>query len=148
MALEKYLALAGLALSVFFVAEIITLFNFMIDPPDTVEFGFEAAPKIFQFISLSVAPATVVMGVSFVLSKRYGSKLNGALMIISGVVILTGMVFSYTMIEDVQEKLVDITVQTTPLIFMGVSIPIIFFGTRLLKTKPRKPRKNYLEDDF
>ena len=148
MSLEKYLAIAGLALSVFFVAEIITLFNYMINPTDSAEFGFEAAPKIFQFISLSVAPATVVMGVSFVLSKRYGSKLNGALMIISGVVILTGMVFSYTMIEDVQEKLVDITVETTPLIFMGVSIPIIFFGTRLLKTKPRKPRKNYLEDDF
>ena len=55
---------------------------------------------------------------------------------------------SALIVVDVQEKLVDITVETTPLIFMGVSIPIIFFGTRLLKTKPRKPRKNYLEDDF
>jgi len=33
-----------------------------------------------------------------------------------------------------------------PIIFMGVSIPIIIFGTRLLKTRPRKPKKNYLED--
>ena len=148
MALEKYLAIAGLALSVFFVAEIITVFNFMANPSGNLEFGFEAAPKIFQFISLSIAPATIVFGVSFVLSKRYGSKLNGFLMITAGVIILAGMIFAYTMIEHIQEKLIDTSVESTPVIFMKVSIPIIFFGARLLKIKPRKPKKNYLEDDF
>jgi len=148
MALEKYLAIAGLALSIFFVAEIITLFNFMINPSDNLDFGFEAAPKIFQFISLSIAPATVVMGVSFVLSKRYGSKLNGILMITSGVIILSGMIFSYTMIEYIQEKLIGTAVEITPIVFIIVSFPIIFFGIRLLKTRPRKPKKNYLEDGF
>ena len=148
MALEKYLAIAGLALSIFFVAEIITVFNFMINPSDSAEFGFEAAPKIFQFISLSIAPAAIVFGVSFVLSKRYGSKLNGMLMITAGVIILAGMILTYTMIEHVQEKLMDISVEITPVIFMIVSIPIIIFGVRLLKTRPRKPKKNYLEDDF
>ena len=110
MALEKYLAIAGLALSVFFVAEIITVFNFMINPSDSAEFGFEAAPKIFQFISLSIAPAGIVFGVSFVLSKRYGSKLNGMLMITAGVIILAGMILAYTMIEHIQEKLIDTSV--------------------------------------
>ena len=148
MALEKYLAIAGLALSIFFVAEIITVFNFMTNPSDSAEFGFEAAPKIFQFISLSIAPAAIVFGVSFVLSKRYGSKLNGMLMITAGVIILAGMILAYTMIEHVQEKLIDTSVEITPVIFMIVSFPIIFFGTRLLKTKPRKPKKNYLEDGF
>ena len=148
MTLEKYLAIAGLALSIFFVAEIITLFNFMINPSESADFGFEAAPKIFQFISLSIAPAAIVFGVSFVLSKRYGSKLNGMLMITAGVIILAGMIFAYTMIEHIQEKLIDTSVESTPVIFMIVSIPIIFFGARLLKTKPRKPKKNYLEDGF
>ena len=148
MALEKYLAIAGLALSIFFVAEIITVFNFMINPSDSAEFGFEAAPKIFQFISLSIAPAGIVFGVSFVLSKRYGSKLNGMLMITAGVIILAGMILAYTMIEHVQEKLMDISVEITPVIFMIVSIPIIIFGVRLLKIRPRKPKKNYLEDGF
>ena len=148
MSLEKYLAIAGLALSIFFVAEVITVFNFMSIPSDEAMFVFEAAPKLFQFISLSIAPAMIVMGVSFVLSKRYGSKLNGVLIISSGVVVLLGMIFSYTMIENIQEKLIDITVEITPLIFMCVSIPIILVGIRLLKTKPRKPKKNYLEDNF
>ena len=146
MALEKYMAIAGLALSVFFVAEIITLFNFMIDPSDNDSFGIEAAPKLFQFISLSIAPATIMMGVSFVLSKRYGSKLNGMLIIISGIIVLVGMIYANTMIEDLKPSLVDSTVEMVPFIFMGVSIPIIVVGARLLKTRPRRPKKNYLED--
>ena len=146
MALEKYMAIAGLALSIFFVAEIITLFNFMINPADNDSFGFEAAPKLFQFISLSIAPATIMMGVSFHLSKRYGSRFNGMLIILSGIIVLVGMVYAYTMIEDLKPDLVDSAVEITPLIFICVSFPIIIIGSRLLKTRPRKPKKNYLED--
>ena len=128
MALEKYLALAGLALSVFFVAEIITIFNFMSNPLIDETFLFEAKPKIFQFISMSVAPAMIVFGVSFVLSKRYGSKLNGSLIAAGGVIILVGMIYAYTMIENIEEKLIDDSVEITPIIFMIVSIPIIILG--------------------
>ena len=148
MALEKYMAIAGLALSIFFVAEIITLFNFMINPADNDSFGFEAAPKLFQFISLSIAPATIMMGVSFHLSKRYGSRFNGMLIILSGIIVLIGMVYAYTMIEDLKPSLVDSSVEMVPIIFMVVSIPIIIIGVRLLKTRPRKPKKNYLEDGY
>jgi len=146
MALEKYMAIAGLALSVFFVAEILTLFNFMIDPADNDSFGFEAAPKLFQFISLSIAPATIMFGVSFVLSKRYGSKFNGMLIILSGAIILVGMLYANTMIEDLKPELVDFATEITPVLFMGVSIPIIIVGARLLKTRSRNPKKDYLDD--
>ena len=146
MALEKYMAIAGLVLSIFFVAEVLTLFNFMIDPADNDSFGFEAAPKLYQFISLSIAPATIMMGVSFHLSKRYGSRFNGMVIILSGIIVLLGMVYAYTMIDDLKPTLVDSFVEMVPVIFMGISIPIIIFGAKLLKTRPRKPKKNYLED--
>ena len=146
MALEKYMAIAGLVLSIFFVAEVITLFNFMINPSDNDSFGFEAGPKLYQFISLSIAPATIMMGVSFHLSKRYGSKFNAMIIILSGIIVLLGMIYANTMIEDLKPSLVDSSVEMVPPIFMGVSIPIIIFGARLLKTRPRKPKKNYLED--
>tara|TARA_B100001758_G_scaffold224504_1_gene215931 strand:+ start:100 stop:552 length:453 start_codon:yes stop_codon:yes gene_type:complete len=146
MALEKYMAIAGLALSIFFVAEVLTLFNFMIDPADNDSFGFEAAPKLFQFISLSIAPAGIMFGVSFVLSKRYGSKFNGMLIILGGAIILVGMLYANTMIEDLKPELVDFATEITPVLFMGVSIPIIIFGARLLKTRPRNPKKEYLDD--
>ena len=146
MALEKYMAIAGLALSIFFVAEVLTLFNFMINPADNDSFGFEAAPKLFQFISLSIAPATIMMGVSFVLSKRYGSKFNGMLIILSGIIVLIGMVYAYTMLEDLKPELVDFATENTPIIFMCVSIPIIIVGARLLKTRPRNPKKEFIDD--
>ena len=146
MALEKYMAIAGLALSIFFVAEVLTLFNFMIDPADNDSFGFEAAPKLFQFISLSIAPAGIMYGVSFVLSKRYGSKFNGMLIILGGAIILVGMLYANTMIEDLKPELVDFATEITPVLFMGVSIPIIIFGVRLLKTRPRNPKKSFLDD--
>ena len=146
MALEKYMAIAGLALSVFFVAEVLTLFNFMIDPADNDSFGFEAAPKLFQFISLSIAPATIMYGVSFHLSKRYGSKFNGMLIILGGIIVLLGMIYASTMIENLKPELVDFTVEITPALFIGVSIPIILVGVRLLKTRPRNPKKQYLDD--
>jgi hypothetical protein len=146
MALEKYMAIAGLALSIFFVAEVLTLFNFMIDPADNDSFGFEAAPKLFQFISLSIAPATIMMGVSFVLSKRYGSKFNGMLIVFSGIIVLIGMGYAYTMLEDLKPELVDFATENTPIIFMGVSIPIIIVGARLLKTRPRNPKKEFIDD--
>jgi hypothetical protein len=87
-----------------------------------------------------------MMGVSFHLSKRYGSKLNGIVIILSGIIVLFGMAFAHTMIDDLKPTLVDSFVEMLPIIFMGVSIPIIIFGTKLLKTRPRKPKKNYLED--
>ena len=146
MALEKYMAIAGLVLSIFFVAEVLTLFNFMIDPADNDSFGFEAAPKLYQYISLSIAPATIMMGVSFHLSKRYGSRFNGMIIVLSGIIVLLGMAYASTMIEAIKPSLVDSSVEMTPVIFMGVSIPIIIFGAKLLKTRPRKPKKNYLED--
>ena len=146
MALEIFMAIAGLALSIFFVAEVLTLFNFMIDPADNDSFGFEAAPKLFQFISLSIAPAAIMIGVSFVLSKRYGSKFNGMLIIFSGVIVLVGMLYANTMIEDLKPELVDSAVEITPVLFMGVSIPIILVGIRLLKTRTRNPKRDFIDD--
>ena len=148
MAIEKYLAIAGLALCIFFVAEIITIFNFMSNPLNDETFFFEPSPKIFQFISMSIAPAAIVFGVSFVLSKRYGSRFNGSMIVIGGIIVLIGMGYAYTMIENIQEKLIDDSVEITPILFMIVSIPIIFVGSRLFKTKLRKPKKNYLDDNF
>jgi len=52
------------------------------------------------------------------------------------------------MIDDLKPSLVDSSVEMVPIIFMCVSIPIIIIGVRLLKTRPRKPKKNYLEDGY
>ena len=146
MALEKYTMIAGLALFVFFVAEIITLFNYMTTPPADQFVAVEPEPKIFQFISLSIAPALIMTGMSFLLAKKYGSKHIAIAIIGGGLIVLCGMIYANTMLEDIQEQYLVDTVKITPPLFMGISIPVIILGFILLRIKKQKPRKRYYDD--
>ena len=69
MAMEKYIAIAGIALCVMFVGMIITIYQFMIEP--TID--IHPAEKVLQFISMSIAPATVMFGTC---STKLGSQLR------------------------------------------------------------------------
>jgi len=145
VAIERYVAAVSIGLYIMFVGEIITLYNFMQDTPEqTTSFILEPDPKIFQYISIGVAPATVMAGVAFMLTKRYGSKPIGYMIIAGGAILLGGMAYVHFIMMDginpaYESKVIPIF---TPLV-MAISIPIIIVGTRLLKIKKRKSKKDY-----
>lgn len=144
MSVEKYIAAASLGLFIMFVGEIITMYNFMQDDPDqTSQFLLEPNPKILQFISIGVAPALILAAVSFIMSKRYGSKFIGTMIIAGGVVLLAGMGYAHTLIDGINSEYTSNIIPILTPLFMVVSIPIIFTGTRLLKVKERKRKKDY-----
>ena len=140
MGIEKYIAAASLGLFIMFVAEIITLYDFMIQPPRDVE----PEPKILEFISIGVAPACVLAGTSFIMSKRYGSKPIGLMIIASGVILFVGMLIAQSLIDSIDQAYLIGTVIITPPLFMGVSIPVMIFGVILFRIKKPKPKKEYL----
>ena len=140
MGIEKYIAAASLGLFIMFVAEIISLYHFMIQPLIAVE----PEPKILQFISIGVAPACVLAGTSFIMSKRYGSKPIGSMIIASGVILFVGMMIARSLIDGIDQAYLIGTVIITPPLFMGVSIPVIIFGVILFRIKKPKPKKEYL----
>ncbi len=140
MGIEKYIAAASLGLFIMFVAEILTLYIFMIEPPRDLE----PEPKILQFISIGVAPACVLAGTTFIMSKRYGSKLIGLMIISSGVILLIGMIIAQSLIDSIDQNYVISTVIITPPLFMVVSIPVMIFGVILFRMNKRKPKKEYL----
>ena len=144
MAVEKYIAAASLGLFIMFVGEIITMYNFMQDTPEqTSSFLIEPNPKILQFISIGVAPAIIMAVVSFILSKRYGSKPIGIMIIAGGAILLGGMAVAHSMVDGINSAYdLEFIPILTPL-FMIVSIPVIVLGTRLLKVKKRKTKKDY-----
>lgn len=149
MAVEKYLAAASLGLFVMFVGEIISLYSFMIEPPESDDpFSlireFEADPKILQFISIGVAPGAILAGVSFIMSKRYGSKQIGIMIIAGGAILLVGMVYAYSLVENIKTDYVTNAVLLTPPLFMAVSIPVMIVGALLLKEKKPKKKKDYV----
>ena len=136
--MEKYIAIAGIALCVMFVGMIITIFQFMNEP--TID--IHPAEKVLQFISMSIAPATVMFGTSFMLARKFGSRLVGSLIITGGIIVLVGMFVANTLVDDIDKSYRVYTVTITPPLFMLVSIPIMIFGALLFRLKKR-PKKYF-----
>ena len=144
MAVEKYIAAAGLGLFVMFSAEIITIYSFMQDDPfQTESFILEPDPKILQFISIGAAPAVIMAGVAYIMARRYGSKPIGLMIIAGGAVMLGGMIYAHSLIDGISPTYETEFIPIITPLFMIVSIPVIFIGTRLLKVKKRKTKKDY-----
>ena len=145
MAVEKYIAAASLGLFVMFVGEILSIYNFMQDAPDQVSSSLvlEPDPKILQFISIGIAPALIMAAVSFIMSKRYGSKPIGMMIIAGGAVLLVGMIIAHFFAEGIDSAYESEFIPIITPLFIAVSIPVMIVGARLLKIKPRRTKKDY-----
>ena len=140
MALQygAYIAMAGIGLYAMFVGVIISIFNYMSNP----EIAIEPASKILQFISIGVAPGVVMSGTSYMIARKFGSKQIGWLIIAGGIVLLVGMLYAYTMLDDIPKDYQVFTVMITPPLFVLVSIPIMVVGALLFRLKKR-PKKYF-----
>ncbi len=141
MAVERYIAAASLGLYVMFAGEIITVYSFMIDPATEM---FEPEPKLLQFISIGVAPAVIMTGVAYIMSRRYGSRPIGAMIFSGGIVMLAGMAYTYAIADQIQDEFKLDSVMMVPPVFMAVSVPVMVFGALLFRVRRRRPRKDYL----
>ena len=140
MALQygAYIAMAGIGLYAMFVGEIISIFNYMSNP----EIAIEPASKVLQFISIGVAPGVVMSGTAYMIARKFGSKQIGWLVIVGGIVLLVGMLYAYTMLDDIPKDYQVFTVMITPPLFVLVSIPIMVVGALLFRLKKR-PKKYF-----
>ena len=145
MAIEKWLAVTSLGLFAMFAGEMISIYYFMTDVPEAIEFSitFDANPKIFQFISIGAAPAGILAAVPYIMTKRYGSKPIGGLIVAGGVIMLLGMIVSYSLIDKMDDVYITDVVKFTPLLFMALSVPVIAVGAYLSKEKKKRPKKEF-----
>ncbi len=145
MGIEKWVAAVGLALFLMFIGEMISVYTFM-TVPENFESGIRLSDidaKILQYISIGAAPASIMAGLSYLMSRRYGSKPIGFLIIAGGVVMLIGMVYCFTLIDKMEESYITDYVTYVPILFMILSIPVMLVGASLLKTKKKRPKKEY-----
>ena len=145
MAIEKWLAVTSLGLFAMFAGEMISIYYFMTDVPEAIEFSitFDADPKIFQFISIGVAPAGILAAVPFIMTRRYGSRPIGGLIIAGGIVMLIGMFVTYSFVDKIDDVYITDVVKYSPILFMILSIPVIAVGAYLTKEKKRRPKKEF-----
>ncbi len=145
MAVERYIAAAGLGLFAMFAGEIITVYNFMQDEPlHGGSFVLEPDPKILQFISIGAAPALVMAGVSFLMARRHGSRQIGAMIIAGGAVMLAGMAVAHSMIDGMDPAYESEFVPVVTPLFMAASVPVMAVGASLLRTRERRRKKEYV----
>lgn len=138
MAIEKYLALASAGLFAMFVGEVGVFYNYLIAPRIEVE----PEPQLLMYISIGVAPAMSIAGTAFLLSKRYGSRSVGSIIVAGGAILFAGMLYANTLLPQIDRNYLVFAVQTIPPLFMAVSIPIMIMGGLLFRTK-RRPIKEY-----
>ncbi|MCA9828125.1 MAG: hypothetical protein KC444_07035 [Nitrosopumilus sp.] len=145
MAIEKWLAVTSVALFAMFAGEMISVYNFMVNVPEDFDFAtsFSADPKIIQFISIGVAPAGILAAVAFIMSKKYGSRQIGGLIIAGGIILLLGMFVCYTLLEDIKEIYLTDAVKIIPILFMVLSFAVMGSGAYLAKNIKKRPKKEF-----
>ena len=145
MAIEKWLAVTSLGLFAMFAGEMISVYYFMTDVPEAIEFSitFDADPKIFQFISIGAAQAGILAAVPYIMTRQYGSKPIGGLIIAGGIIMLIGMFVAHSLIDKMDDVYITDVVRYTPTLFMIMSIPVVTVGAYLTKQKKRRPKKEF-----
>ena len=148
MAIQKWLAIASVGLFAMFAGEIISVYNFLATSTTAASdsdfaISFAADPKLLQFISIGVAPAGITAAVAFIMSRQYGSKPIGSLIILGGAILFVGMLVSYSILGDIGEEYLTTSVQITPIVFMALSPVVMIFGVLLLRPKKRRPKKEF-----
>ncbi|HXX06157.1 MAG TPA: hypothetical protein VEJ68_04970 [Candidatus Bathyarchaeia archaeon] len=142
MAIEKWVAAASFGMFCMFVAELVSISIFLKHP----SYDIDPSSQMREFISISGAPALVLAGSSYLLARRYGSRLCGSLIIAGGIVTIIGMYYVNTvLVPNISPVYLVSELSITPILFMGVSVPVMVVGGLLFKIKP-KPKRDYFFD--
>ena len=145
MAIEKWLAITSVGLFAMFAGEMISVYYFMltISEDAVVAQGFSPDPKLIQFVSIGVAPAGILAAVAYIMSRNYGSKQIGGLIIVGGIILLAGNLVVYSWVDSIPDIYVTDAVQYLPLLFIILSAPVMGVGASLILKRKKRPTKEY-----
>jgi hypothetical protein len=146
--LEGWTSLGSLGLAAMFVTLLLSFYNFMIGPEGTgPERVVEPGSLLLQLIFISAAPCLILAGVAFVLAKTNGSPIGGALLIVTGVIIVAGMAIGVTMVPKIPSQYIVGAVGVVPLIFMPAGAGVTGIGGYMLAvSKIRRIHSRDLDD--
>ena len=141
VAIEKWIAAASLGLFMMFVAQMISISVYLSSSIHDID----PSSQIREFISIGIAPALILAGSSFMLARRYGSRLIGSLIIAGGMVTIGGMYYVNTLIPKIASAYLVPELTSSPIVFMVTSIPVMIVGALLFRIKPM-PKRDYFFD--
>ncbi len=131
MKLEYWLAIVSIGLSLMFVAYVISFFNYLEFQEKGTERLVDIDGVLIKAISISAAPCIVLSGVVFGLIRSYGGKIPGILLIISGAIMVIGMIYSYSLTKIISMNFKSSIIELMPFIFIIAGSLISLIGLYL-----------------
>ena len=77
------------------------------------------------------------------MSRNYGSKQIGGLIIVGGIILLAGNLVSYSWVDSIPDVYVTDAVQYLPILFMILSAPVMGVGASLILRRKKRPKKQF-----
>ncbi|MEO9363182.1 MAG: hypothetical protein ABI348_04705 [Nitrososphaera sp.] len=147
MKLETWIALGSIGLSAMFVTILFSFYNFLIsqgaDPSNIID----PASLLVQEVSISAAPAVILAGVVFAMSRTTGNKPAGLLLIASGAIMLAGMIASSSLLPNIHRQYLEGGgVSAVPYIFMAAGAGMIGIGAYLTVVSKKSRYAGNLDD--
>ncbi len=145
--LEDWTSLASLGLSVMFVVLLLSFYNFLIGPegqgPERV---VEPGSLILQVIFISAAPCVVLAGFVFGMTKTYGTRIGGMVLISSGILMIAGMAAGIPLLARIPDQYIVGVVGFVPYFFMAAGAGVAAVGGYLIAASKRRPISSDLDD--
>ena len=137
--LETWVALGSLAMSGMFVALMFSFYIFLVGPegrgPDVAA---DPGALLIQTISISGAPSLILAGTVLGISRGPVSKNAGLVLIITGAVMMIGMLMLVsTTLPSIDQQYYIFGIDYVPFIFVIAGIGVIGCGLTTIKKKAR-----------
>jgi hypothetical protein len=145
--LEEWTSLASLGLSIMFVVLLLSFYNFLIGPqgkgPESV---VDPGALVLQEIFISGAPSIALAGFAFGMSKTFGTRIGGIMLVASGIVMVAGMVAGIPLLARIPGQYVVGVVGYVPYFFMAAGAGVAAVGGYLIAATKRRRISSDLDD--
>lgn len=140
--LETWLSFASLGLCAMYVALLLSFYTFLIGPsgngPNTV---VDPIAVMVQIVSMSGAPALVVSGIVFAMTRGSRDKGAGPILIAAGIILIVGIISLRFISPKIPEKMMTSSFDPINYVFIIAGFGVVLIGIYQF-LHPRDQRRN------
>jgi hypothetical protein len=140
--LETWLSFASLGLCAMYVALLFSFYTFLIGPngngPNTV---VDPVALMVQIVSISGAPALVISGIVFAMTRGSRNKGAGPILIVAGIILIVGIISLKFVSPKIPERMMISTFDPVNYAFIIGGVGVMLIGVYQF-LQPKNQRRN------
>ncbi len=140
--LETWLSFASLGLCAMYVALLFSFYTFLIGPngngPNTV---VDPVALMVQIVSISGAPALVISGIVFAMTRGSRNKGAGPILLVAGIILIVGIMSLKFVTPKIPERMMISTFDSVNYAFIIGGVGVMLIGVYQF-LQPKNQRRN------